>query len=72
MKKIRFDSELTKQLYTEVSALADTGKIDREYITRPYIWKIWKKVYRSNFGSTRHIFMPGELSDDEGQAEGNS
>ena len=69
MKKIRFDSELTKQLYTEVSALADTKKIDREYITRPYIWKIWKKVYRSNFGSTRHVFMPGELSDDEGHTE---
>ncbi|MCR5773913.1 MAG: hypothetical protein K6G42_02390 [Lachnospiraceae bacterium] len=62
MKKIRFESELAKELYMEVSALADTKKIDRPYITVPYIWKIWKKVYRSNFGSTRHFFMPGELT----------
>jgi hypothetical protein len=69
MKKIRFDSELTKELYTEVSALADTKKIDREYITLPYMWKIWKKVYRSNFGSTRHVYMPGELSEGDANSD---
>ena len=48
----------------EVSALADMNKIDRAYITLPYIWKVWQKGYRMSFGSTRHIYMPGELTGD--------
>ncbi len=67
MEKIRFESDLAKELYLEVSALADTKKIDKPYISTRYMWKIWKKVYRSNFGSTRHLYMPGEL-DDAGDA----
>ena len=51
----------------EVSALADMKKVDRPYISVSYIWKVWRKVYRMSFGSTRHIFMPGELS---GQPDG--
>ena len=61
MKKIRFESELAKELYTEVSALADMKKIDRQYISLSYIWKVWRKVYRMRFGVTRHVYMPGEL-----------
>ena len=49
------------------SKKADTKKIDKPYISTRYMWKIWKKVYRSNFGSTRHLYMPGEL-DDAGDA----
>ncbi len=63
MKKVRFENELARQLYMEVSALADVGRIKREYISQEYIWKIWLKVYRSNFGSTRHSYLPGELSE---------
>ncbi len=61
MDKIRFESDLTRQLYLEVSALANMKKIDRPYISLNYIWKVWKKVYRSNFGSTKHFYLPGEL-----------
>ncbi|MBQ9607702.1 MAG: hypothetical protein IJV16_11105 [Lachnospiraceae bacterium] len=61
-RNIKFDSDLSKELYMEVSALADMKKIDRAYITLPYIWKVWQKVYRMSFGSTRHVFMPGELT----------
>ena len=43
-RNIKFDSELSKELYMEVSALADMKKIDRDYITLPYIWKVWQKV----------------------------
>jgi len=70
MKKIRFENDFARQLYTEVSALADVNKIKRSYISQSYIWKIWLSVYRSNFGSTRHSYLPGELSErkDEGSA----
>lgn len=72
MKKIKFDSDLSKELYMEVSALADMKKIDRPYITLPYIWKVWQKVYRMSFGSTRHVYMPGELmgTEDYGGMDG--
>ena len=61
MKNIKFESDLAKELYMEVSALADMRKINRSYISLSYIWKVWRKVYRMSFGSTRHIYMPGEL-----------
>lgn len=61
MKKITFESDLAKELYMEVSALADMKTVDRPYITLSYIWKVWQKVYRMSFGSTRHVYMPGEL-----------
>ena len=72
MKNIRFESDLAKELYTEVSALADMKKIDRSYISLSYIWNVWKKVYRMSFGSTRHVYMPGELSirHEDGNEEG--
>ncbi len=60
-KNIRFESDLAKELYMEVSALADMKKVDRSYISLSYIWKVWRKVYRMSFGSTRHVYMPGEL-----------
>ena len=68
MKNIKFESDLAKELYSEVSALADMKKVNRSYISTAYIWKVWRKVYRMSFGSTKHIYMPGELSirDDEG------
>ena len=62
--KIRFESDLAKELYMEVSALADMKKVDRSYISLSYIWKVWRKVYRLRFGSTRHIYLPGELFSD--------
>ena len=71
MKNIRFESDLAKELYMEVSALADMKKVDRSYISLSYIWKVWRKVYRMRFGSTRHIYLPGELSgrqDDDGSS----
>jgi hypothetical protein len=61
-KDIRFESDLAKELYMEVSALADMKKVDRSYISLSYIWKVWRKVYRLRFGSTRHVYLPGELS----------
>ncbi len=69
MKKIEFESDLAKELYMEVSALADMKKVDRPYISLAYIWKVWKKVYRMSFGSTRHVFMPGELRGKEEPGE---
>lgn len=62
MRKIKFESDLAKELYIEVSALADMKRVDKPYISESYIWKVWQKVYRMSFGSTRHIFMPGELT----------
>ena len=70
MKNIRFESDLAKELYTEVSALADMKKIDRDYISLTYIWKVWQKVYRMSFGSTRHVYMPGELISGTGGEQG--
>ncbi|MBQ9442735.1 MAG: hypothetical protein K6E90_05935 [Lachnospiraceae bacterium] len=67
MDKIRFESDLAKELYLEVSALADMKKIDRPYISLAYIWKVWQKVYRMSFGSTRHVYMPGEFRQKDGE-----
>ena len=60
-KDIKFDSDFTKQLYTEVSAIQDMKKIDRPFISRKYMWAVWQKVYKSQFGCTRHFYLPGEL-----------
>ncbi len=63
--KIRFESGLAKNLYIEVSALADMRKLDRPYISTDYIWKIWQKVYKANCGCTRYILRPEDgLSSD--------
>ena len=64
-KSVRFDSEFTKQLYTEISAIQDMSHIDRPYITRGYIWKVWQKVYKSNFGCTRHFLLPEDSGSEE-------
>ncbi|MBO4375120.1 MAG: hypothetical protein J5829_08460 [Lachnospiraceae bacterium] len=61
---IRFDSDFTKQLYTEVSALQDMKKIDRPFISRKYIWAVWQKVYKAHFGCTRHFLLPDEDGSD--------
>lgn len=60
-REIRFDSDFTKQLYTEVSALQDMKKIDRPFISRKYIWAVWQKVYKAHFGCTRHFLLPDEF-----------
>lgn len=52
---IRFDSPFTKQLYIEISAIWDVSGIRRHYITRDYIWAVWQKIYKENFGCTRYI-----------------
>ena len=59
-RDIRFDSDFTKQLYTEVSALQDMTKIGRPFISRKYIWAVWQKVYKAHFGCTRHFLLPEE------------
>ena len=56
--EIKFDSDFTKQLYTEVSSIQDMRKIDRPYISRKYMWAVWQKVYKANFGCTRHFILP--------------
>ncbi len=53
--RIQFDSPFTKQLYIEISAIQDVSAIDRKYITRDYIWAVWQKIYKENFGCTRYI-----------------
>lgn len=52
---IQFDSPFTKQLYIEISAIQDVSKINRQYITRDYIWAVWQKIYKENFGCTKYI-----------------
>ncbi len=53
--KIRFESSLAKQLYLEVSGIQDTKNIDRKFITTDYIWEVWQKVYKYNFGCTAYV-----------------
>ena len=55
MKKIKFESNLAKQLYIEVSALQDMKKVNRAYISQEYIWKVWQKVYKNYCGCTRYF-----------------
>ncbi|MCR5778723.1 MAG: hypothetical protein K6G84_15090 [Lachnospiraceae bacterium] len=58
MSNIRFESEMAHELYIEVSAIADTSKIRRKYISNNYIWKLWQKVYKSRCGCTRYYLLP--------------
>ncbi len=58
--KIRFESSLAKNLYIEVSALANMKNLDRPYISTAYIWKIWQKVYKANCGCTRYMVWLNE------------
>ncbi|MCR5527445.1 MAG: hypothetical protein K6F39_08715 [Lachnospiraceae bacterium] len=58
MSNIKFESELAHELYIEVSAIADTSKLRRKFITKDYIWKIWQKVYKSRCGCTRYYMLP--------------
>lgn len=55
-----FESDLARKLYIEVSALMDVRRIRRRYISQEYIWKLWKKVYKSNCGCTRFFVVPGK------------
>ena len=57
---VRFESELAHELYLEVSALIDTGKIRKSYISSDYIWKVWQKVYKNHCGCTRYYLLPEE------------
>ncbi len=59
-QKIRFDSAFTKQLYLEVSAIQNMKSINRPFISRSYMWAVWQKVYKANFGCTRHFLLPEE------------
>ena len=68
-KNIRFDSDFTKQLYNEVSALQDMTKIDKPFISRKYIWAVWQKVYKDRFGCTRHYILPGEGNPENNKAD---
>lgn len=52
---MKFENVFAKQLYLEVSAIQDMTKIDRSYISLSYIWKVWQKVYKGNYGCTRYI-----------------
>ena len=60
MKNIRFESEFARQLYIEVSALADVTKIKRSYISGKYIWKLWQRVYKTNCGCTKYFILPDD------------
>lgn len=53
--KIQFENAFAKQLYLEISGIANMKKINRSYISTEYIWAVWQKVYKSNFGCTRYI-----------------
>ena len=57
---VRFESDLAHELYIEVSALVDTDKIRRPYISSEYIWKVWQRVYKSRCGCTRYYLLPEE------------
>lgn len=58
--RIKFDSPFTKQLYLEISAIRDVSVINRPYITRDYMWAVWQKIYKENFGCTRYILYNNE------------
>lgn len=58
--RIQFDSPFTKQLYLEISAIQDVSVIDRPYMTRDYIWAVWQKIYKANFGCTRYVLYDNE------------
>lgn len=53
----RFENPFARQLYIEVSGICDVKKIKREYISVDYIWKIWQKVYKRNFGCTKYYIF---------------
>ncbi|MBR6328578.1 MAG: hypothetical protein IKR68_02905 [Lachnospiraceae bacterium] len=53
--EIRFESPFAKQLYLEISGIQDTKKIDKRFISNEYIWDVWQKVYKYNFGCTSYI-----------------
>ncbi len=58
---MKFESEFAKELYMEVSALIDTTKLRRRYISSQYIWRVWQKVYKANCGCTRYFLLPEDF-----------
>jgi len=53
--KIQFENAFAKQLYLEVSGIQDTKSIDKKFISMDYIWDVWQKVYKYNFGCTSYV-----------------
>lgn len=53
--KIKFENAFAKQLYLEISGIQDMKTINRGYISLDYIWKVWQKVYKANYGCTSYI-----------------
>lgn len=53
-----FETDFARKLFIEVSALIDVNCIKRKYISEKYIWKLWKRVYRENRGTTRYFLLP--------------
>ncbi len=53
-----FETELARKLFFELSAIIDVTRIKRRYISQKYIWRLWKRVYRKNFGVTRFFLLP--------------
>ncbi len=58
MKKLRFESDLARQLYTETTALARLDNLKRDYISQDFIWKLWQKTYKTNCGCKRFYLLP--------------
>lgn len=54
-RRIKFENSFAKQLYIEISGIQDMKSIDRSYISQEYIWEVWQKVYKANFGCTKYM-----------------
>jgi len=54
-RRIKFENSFAKQLYIEVSGIQDMRSIERSYISQEYIWEVWQKVYKANFGCTKYL-----------------
>ena len=55
VNNIKFENDFARQLYFEVSGIQDMKKINRSYISQDYIWKVWQRVYKHNYGCTRYF-----------------
>lgn len=55
IKNMEFENDFARQLYFEISGIQDMKKIDRQFISVDYIWKVWQKVYKNNYGCTKYV-----------------
>lgn len=53
----KFENAFARQLFIEVSGICNVSKIKRQYISVDYIWNIWQKVYKRNYGCTKYIIF---------------